>query len=144
MKSPSQVPAFAQKLIEIPFLLLVGGLGYYCIELIYRGYSHWSMMLCGGITFLILYRLNERFSDTALVLRALLGASVITTVEFFAGCIVNLGFGLNVWDYSDLPYNLLGQICFPFSLLWFLLCLPVCALCLLLRRAFFPTDEADD
>ncbi len=144
MKSTSHVPSIAQRIVETPFLLLVGGLGYYCIELVYRGYSHWSMMICGALTFLAIYRINERFPDTALVLRALLGASVITAVEFLAGCIVNLMLGLNVWDYSELPYNLLGQICLPFSLLWFLLCLPVCGLCILLRRAVFPSDEATD
>jgi uncharacterized membrane protein len=25
---------------------------------------------------------------------------------------------MNVWDYSDMPFNLLGQICPSFSLLW--------------------------
>lgn len=26
--------------------------------------------------------------------------------------------GWNVWDYSDQPFNLLGQICLSYTLLW--------------------------
>ena len=29
--------------------------------------------------------------------------------------------GLNIWDYSNMPLNLWGQICLPFSCLWFFL-----------------------
>ena len=25
------------------------------------------------------------------------------------------------WDYSDMPFNILGQVCLPFSALWVLL-----------------------
>ena len=45
---------------------------------------------------------------------------VVTGIEFVSGCIVNLWLGWNVWDYSHMPFNLLGQICLPFSLLWVL------------------------
>ena len=38
---------------------------------------------------------------------------------FLTGCIVNLLLGFHVWDYSDLPLNILGQICIPFSIIWF-------------------------
>ena len=31
--------------------------------------------------------------------------------------------GLHIWDYSSLPFNLLGQICLPFTVLWFFLAL---------------------
>lgn len=128
---------FTQNLIEIPFLLLFGGVGYYCIELWFRGYSHWTMVLCGALCFLTIYRLNTHFSNQPIVLRALLGAGFITAVEFVAGCILNLWLGWNVWDYSDMPYHLLGQICLPFFILWFLLCIPVCLLCRAVHRFVF-------
>lgn len=51
----------------------------------------------------------------------LIGAIVITTLEFVCGCIVNLWLGWNVWDYSNMPFNLLGQICLPFTVIWFFL-----------------------
>ena len=38
--------------------------------------------------------------------------------EFAAGCVLNLWLGLGVWDYTDMPFNLMGQICLPFSAVW--------------------------
>ena len=42
-------------------------------------------------------------------------------VEFLSGCVLNLWLCLDVWDYSGLPGNVLGQICPAYGLLWFLL-----------------------
>jgi len=110
-------------------LFFVGGLGYYTLEIIFRGYSHWSMALCGGICMLSIYHINKKMKRQKIVFRALAGAGIITIVEFICGCVVNLALGWRVWDYSHLPMNLMGQICFPFTALWFLLCLPVCCVC---------------
>ena len=40
-----------------------------------------------------------------------------------AGLILNVWMGLGVWDYSDLPGNVLGQICPMFTVIWWVLCL---------------------
>ena len=59
--------------------------------------------------------------------------------EFWTGVLVNRVMHLGVWDYSAAPFNLLGQICLPFTLLWF----PLCGIGILLdrgmRRALFGT-----
>ena len=73
--------------------------------------------------------MNKRFAKQKLAVRALGGALIITLVELICGCIVNLKLGLDVWDYSHIPLNLFGQICLPFTLLWFLLCFPICIAC---------------
>ena len=99
---------------------LWGGFVYYCVELTYRGYSHPSMFAVGGICFLLLGRINIFLPwSMGLVWQALIGAGIITTVEFFAGLIINIWLGLGVWDYSDLPLNLFGQISLLYSLYWF-------------------------
>lgn len=122
---------------EITLSLFVGAVGYYLIEILFRGYSHPSMALAGGICFLLLYGDNCLLCRHSVVLRAAVGAFLITAVEFAAGCVLNLGMGLHIWDYSNLPLNLLGQVSLPFSGLWFLLCFPLCALCRLLRQQVF-------
>ena len=38
--------------------------------------------------------------------------------------IVNIILQWNVWDYSNVPFNVMGQICLPFSIIWFFLSLP--------------------
>lgn len=101
-------------------LFCVGGFVYLGIELFARGYSHISMWLLGGTCFVLIGQINEFVSwDLPLVAQMGIGAVIITVLEFLTGCIVNLWLGLEVWDYSDLPLNLMGQICLPFSAVWF-------------------------
>ena len=100
-------------------LWLIGGLLYMGIELTWRGYSHWTMFVLGGICFVFLGRINELIPwDMPLWLQVLIGTAIITGLEFITGCIVNLWLGWNVWDYSNVPLNVFGQICLPYILLW--------------------------
>ncbi len=117
-----------QAWVEAPLVLLVGGVGYYLIELLWRGHSHPAMLLCGAICFYFVYRLSCTYPDVPVLYRALLGAVFITGIELISGCVLNLGLGLAVWDYSDLPFHFLGQICLFYSIGWFLLCFPLCRL----------------
>lgn len=133
--------ASLQKTVEGIFVALFGGVLYYGLEVAFRGFSHWSMGVCGAICFLFLYRMNRLYFRIPLPLRALTGAAFITSVELIAGCILNLGMGMNIWDYSALPYHFLGQICLPFSILWFLLSFPCALLSYLIRRIVFLADE---
>lgn len=100
---------------------MTGGLGYYCLELAWRGRSHPSMILVGGVCFLGLGRIRPQLP---LLRRMLEGMSLITGVEFLSGCVLNLWLGLNVWDYSDRPGNVLGQICLLYAFFWSLLTCP--------------------
>lgn len=131
----------ARLFLELPLLLLMGGVGYYALEFFWRGRSHWSMAICGSLCFLFIYRLNEAYPHARLWFRALQSALFITATELFAGCILNLGFGLGIRNYSTLPAHLLGQICLPYSALWFLLSLPLCGLCRWIRKGVFLSDE---
>ena len=102
------------------FLFITGGTIYGMIEMLSRGYTHWTMGVLGGICFICLGLINELLSwETPLVLQMFIGSIIITIREFITGCIVNLWLGWNIWDYSNLPLNLLGQICLPFSILWY-------------------------
>jgi uncharacterized membrane protein len=95
------------------------------IEIAVRGHSHWSMSLAGGLTLMLLYVLQVQLAERSLRLRCLVGALLITAIELAFGIAFNLYLGLNVWNYSHLPANFLGQISPFFTLLWFLLCIPV-------------------
>lgn len=119
------------------FLLVAGGTLYYLLEVTVRGWSHWSMAICGGICLLGIYYMNRALDDTPLLLRAALGALLITAVELAAGCIVNLALGWRIWDYSAHFPHLWGQICLYASVRWVVLCIPVCLGCTALRRFVF-------
>lgn len=105
-------------------LFLIGGAAYCGIEILFRGYTHWSMYILGGLCFVIIGLINELLTwKIPLISQMFISSIVITVLEFITGCIVNLWLGIGVWDYSDQPYNLLGQICLLFTNLWFLLSL---------------------
>lgn len=108
-----------KKLGKALILFLIGGGIYCCMELAFRGRTHWTMFLIGGLLFLLIGAINEYIPwEMPLLDQGWLGAALITITEFAAGCILNLWLGLDIWDYSDMPFNLMGQICLPFSLLW--------------------------
>ena len=107
--------------IEI-LIFILGGAAYGLMETLFRGYTHWSMVLTGGACVLTLYLLESWLLSINLVLAAMAGAVIITAYEFCVGLIVNLRLDWGVWDYSSLPGNILGQICPAFTALWFVLC----------------------
>nr|WP_296077490.1 hypothetical protein [uncultured Ruminococcus sp.] len=106
-------------------VFLIGGVTYAMIEIMWRGNTHWTMVLLGGLCFLTLYKLFGYMSNYSLIEKCALGAIVITALEFIVGCIVNLVFHMNVWNYSRMPLNLSGQICILYSTLWGFLCIPI-------------------
>lgn len=101
------------------FLFLLGGSIYYSIEILWRGYSHFSMFIVGGLCFIIMGLINEVFSwELYFEYQVCIGLVAVLLFEFIAGCVVNLWLGWNVWDYSQMPFNILGQICLTYAFLW--------------------------
>ena len=120
---------FADKFIYCMELLLiweVGGCIYYTLEVLFRGYSHASMYILGGVCLVLVGLINEvgLLKNTYFEVQVLVGDCIVLLLEFITGCIVNIGLGLNVWDYSNMWGNLLGQICPLFAIIW----LPLIAL----------------
>lgn len=108
-----------KKLGKLLILFLCGGSAYVLIEFLFRGHSHWSMFLLGGFVFVEIGGLNELFKwDMSLALQGVIGAFIITVSELAAGLLLNVWLKLDVWDYSHMPLNFLGQICLPFSIAW--------------------------
>ena len=103
------------------------GILYGGLEILWRGYTHWTMVALAAAISIPLDIANDTVIPwrTPLWVQAVIGGSVITAAEFAVGCVVNLWLGWGVWDYSDLPLNLLGQICPRFWALWVALAGPV-------------------
>ena len=128
------------KHLKTAALFLIGGTGYVGLELLWRGRSHISMFLAGGICFLLLGKLNRTQPRLPLLLRGLLGAVTITSVELLAGLAANRDYA--VWDYRNLPLNFHGQVCLPFSLLWIPLSLGAMALYSFLDARLLKSPES--
>lgn len=125
------------KFKEYSFIYALGAIIYGAIEVTFRGFTHWTMALTGGLAYLLMYITNFRIRSKSMLLRCLCGSAIITTLEFIVGCIVNRRFGLGVWDYSERPGHILGQICPLFSFLWFLLSFPAALLSYFLKARLF-------
>ena len=129
-----------RQVAEYCFAFMLGAGGYSLLEILWRGFTHWTMTLTGGLCCCAIWGIaapGKRLRLRTLPLRCFLAAFAVTAAEFSVGCLVNLLLRWNVWDYSALPGNLLGQICPLYSLLWFLLSLPGILLCRGLRKICF-------
>lgn len=98
-------------------LFCIGGLVYNIVEVLWRGYTHWSMFFAGGLCFTLIGTI-QRVCKRGLFLKCALCAAAITLVEFCCGCIVNLWLKMHVWDYSNMLLNIKGQVCALYSVLW--------------------------
>ncbi len=102
-------------------LFSIGASGYGILEILWRGFTHWSMLCAGGICFVFFAKIETKFKHLSLIFKAILGSFVVTAVEFVFGVIFNIILKKNVWDYSKMPLNLFGQICLVYSFFWSLL-----------------------
>jgi len=107
---------FALGILKKLILFAFGGGAYVGLELLWRGRSHGSMFLAGGLCFLLLGRLHRCRPRLPWLLRGFVGAGIITMVELLTGLLFNQSY--HVWDYRQLPLHFHGQICLPFFFLW--------------------------
>ncbi len=103
-----------------PNLILfpIGALGYGLIEILWRGYTHPSMLTLGGICFVFFSKIGEKLRNANLVFKAIVGSTLVTFLELIFGFIFNITLKKNVWDYSRMPFNFKGQICLLYSFFW--------------------------
>lgn len=104
------------------WLTCFGGYSYFLLELLFNGSSSWVSFVLGGICFRTIG--NIRMLNLNRIYKSIICGIIITFVEFLAGIVVNLMLNWDLWDYSMLPFNILGQICLPFSLIWIALSFP--------------------
>ena len=95
-----------KRLSEYLFLGTLGGILYYSFEMLFRGFSHWSMFVLGGICFLF-FAQQGLWTEWEAPLWKQVGWCVlfVTAAEFITGIIVNKLMGWHVWDYTDQPFS---------------------------------------
>ena len=129
-------------IFKILVLFLIGATTYYFIEIAWRGYSHWTMFILGGICFILLGLINELIPwEMSIIKQGVIGSGIVTMLEFFVGLLVNVYLQWGIWDYSNMPCNICGQVCLPFSLLWILISIVAIILDDFLRYKLFKEDK---
>ncbi len=108
---------------EYLFLGALGGSAYYMIEILFRGYSHWSMFLLAGTCMIFFAQQGIWVQWKDPMWRQFLRSMLFLLCgEFITGILVNGIFQWQVWDYSDEPFNLFGQICLLYAVFFSGLC----------------------
>lgn len=108
--------------------MLCGGMTYYAIEGVWHiphngGWANISMLAVGGLCFALVGAANQipAFYNLPMRAQALIGACIALALEFASGCVLNLWLRLGLWDYSQMSFNIMGQICLTYGILWLLL-----------------------
>lgn len=128
------------RVIKPLILFIIGGFLYVIIELMWRGRTHWTMFIVGGICFVLIGLINEVFTwDMPLIRQQAISAVMIIVVELLAGLLINRNYV--IWDYRDAPLNIMGQICLPYTILWFFLSLAAIIADDYLRYWFFGEEK---
>lgn len=112
-----------KRLSQYLFLAGLGGSIYYGFEMAFRSYSHWSMFVLGGISMVFFWVQGSGTGrNDPLWIQVLRCVIFVVACEFVTGIIVNKILGWAVWDYSDQPFHIMGQVCLPFAIIFSGLC----------------------
>lgn len=116
-----------KKIIKALILWFCIGAIYFVMEGIWRipkgGYANIVMLPIGGLCGLVVGYINQipKFYKLKVLYQSLIGAALTLCVEFMSGLVLNVWLGLEIWDYSHLPFNVMGQICLVYGILWVVL-----------------------
>ena len=98
---------------------------YYMIEILFRGWSHWSMfVLTGFLGVFCIDSINNTLSfDCDYIVQILISTILCTIGEGISGIILNVWLQLNVWDYSKMTFGtfFFGQCNVLFCFAWMLI-----------------------
>ena len=118
-------PSRLQNSLRFLILWMITGMLYYTVEGIWRigngGWANIVMLPIGGLCGVLVGSLHKipRFYSMRVITQALLGTCIVLTIELLTGIVLNRWLGLQIWDYTGQPGNIMGQICLPYGVLWF-------------------------
>lgn len=104
-------------------LFIIGFCLYITIEVLFRSYSYPLMGVVGGISLIIVDKINDRISwDMPLILQCIIGGLIITILELLSGEFALHILNVRMWDYSGMWLSSFDNLLCPlFSFFWCLL-----------------------
>ena len=88
-----------KSVLEHLLFAVIGGVMYMLIEIAWRGYTHWSMGILGGVCFVLVGLLNEIQQRPPIILQMAQGAVICTVLELLAGLVLSG----SVWIFGTTP-----------------------------------------
>ena len=107
-------------MLERVSLFLLGGGAYATLEVAWRGTTHWTMFLAGGVCLCLLQTLAD--GPLPLAGAAAIGAAGVSALELAVGTVCRRILRTAVWDYADEWGNVAGLVCPKYTAYWFFLC----------------------
>ena len=108
-------------IVKEVLIVVIMGCVYTNIEMIFRGHTHPSMIIVGGLCGAFAGIINDITPKMKMYKQCILSAVFITLIEYISGYILNIKLELEIWNYTNLKYNLNGQISLLFSFIWIFL-----------------------
>ncbi len=89
-----------------------------------RGFLNGPLCPIYGIGVTVVVAVLEPYMDHLLMLY-LMSAFLVTALEYVTGALLEKIFHHKWWDYSEVPFNIKGYVCIPFSLIWGAACVMI-------------------
>ena len=131
-----------KRVIKYTVLFITFSALYVWIEIMFRNRSDRSMLALSGVLGVTLGILNNIIPwSMGLAQQGLIGGFLIVTpMEYFVGKFL-VTQNLSIWNYSTMPWNIDGQICLPFTLIWCVISVVVVVLDDYLRYFIFNEEK---
>jgi uncharacterized membrane protein len=113
--------------LRVIALWLIIGTLYYTLEGIWHipsgGWANIAMLPIGGLCGVCIGSINQikAFQKMRVFDECVISTFIVLAIEFISGVILNLWLHLNIWDYSKYLFNVYGQICLQYGILWFVI-----------------------
>jgi len=91
-------------------------------QFVNRGFLNGPLCPIYGVGIVAVVMITSPF-EKKMVLLYIVSAMVVTLIELVTGFLMDKLFHHKWWDYKDLPLNIGGYVCLPFSLIWGFACL---------------------
>lgn len=114
-----------KKILKNLLLFFVGFCLYITIEVLFRSYSYPLMGIVGGLSLVIIDKINDYISwDMSIILQCVLGGCIVTVLEALSGEFSLRILSVRMWDYSGQWTSMVDDLICPlFSFFWCLLSL---------------------
>ena len=95
------------KLKKNAVFFTIGSIGYGIIELLWRGRTHWTMLLAGGVCFSFFSFAAEKFKKYSIFMRTIICAFAITIIEFVFGFVLGFLFFIFILLIRNKLYDII-------------------------------------
>lgn len=114
-------------MLECIYFFIIGSFAGWLLECLFRSFSghldkspgilNTPFCILYGLGTVVLSLVINRITDNFILL-FILSMIVLTIMEYVTFVLLKKIYGLKLWDYSDMKFNIDEKVCLEFSLIW--------------------------